>query len=611
MTATAQAVAWDHERFGRNIEALATLQPELARRLSDLELPNTVEAARGRDGTPTFRILGQDHRRHWLGRSSMPSISAPALIEHFNLAGANALIPMVGTAIETDLLCKRLPRHVAVFAYDADPMNVKLALYVTDLAGHFADGRLVLLTFDPIEVTLPAFLAAHPGYDFPHRMLVHPAVEKDVFERLRVASEAAASATTECHLQVARTAADALAEADGRRPTMGDRPRVLLLSSDPRPEALATVRQLTAALAELNWPAAVQAPSSPAECHNMARLLLIRDFQPDLILIFNSCAGRLTEFIPPSLPVASWFWSGSAAGAAVEAGHRPEHRMFAATPSLYEQLCQAGVAPERAALLEIGVDTSCYRSVEIPPERRKRLTCDVAILADAVDPTAEAIGFTQDSQRRLWKRIRELTAHRAHEYTSPLASSIVTAAERDTGVKMASQEVREKLVQVVRERLADTAVTGATIAHLQRAGISVKVWGSGWESHEGVGDRVAGPIPDPSGRNAIYQCARTVVFPSFNPAVLQGALEVTAAGALAIYKRPEADVKMLHPQTAGVFDLLPQYGGFAALVSLVREAGVSNGQPASNATKARERVTAEHSLTRRWLAIRDAMRLSA
>ena len=79
MTAAVSSAAatWNDERFQCNVAALQALQPELARRMADLKLPDTVEPAWGRDGTPTFRILGTDRRRHWLGRTSMPSISAP------------------------------------------------------------------------------------------------------------------------------------------------------------------------------------------------------------------------------------------------------------------------------------------------------------------------------------------------------------------------------------------------------------------------------------------------------------------------------------------------------------------------------------------------------
>ncbi len=604
MTATAPAT-WNHERFESNVAALERVQPELARRLTDLNLPRTIEPAHGRDGTLTFRIPGPDRRRGWLGRTSMPSISAPAAIEHFKLDGANVLIPLVGTGVEADLLCKRLARHMAVFAYDADPVNVKLALYVSDLAEHFRDGRLVLLTFDPIGDALQRFLSEHPGYDFPHRLLVHPAVSPQALDQLRTASEAAAATLIEWRLRTAQQVAAELGERP--KPVVGQRPRVVVLSSDPRPGALATVERLAGALAELDWPAAVHAPSSPDRCHNLARLIQIRDHRPDLVLFFNSCAGRLTDFIPPDQPVASWFWSDSAVGPALQEGYGSGHHMFAATPGLCGQLREGGVSPERVHLLEAGVDTSIYKPVAIDPQRRKLLTCAVAILADAADESAAAVGIKHSRPLALWKKIRALTARRAHEYTSSTAAQIVMEAERAIGVKMTSEEVREKFAQAIRQRLAGTAIVRATVIGLRRAGVSVKVWGSGWKESAELRDLVAGPIPDAPSCNEIYQCASAVVFPVFDASAAQAILEVTAAGGQAIFRTSEVELSTLHPQTVEVFELLGQYGDLKALLSRVREAGVTNGQQVSNAATPRQCVTTEHSLIRRWTTIRDTL----
>lgn len=604
--ATSEPATWNRERFEHNLAAVGQLQPELARRLADLELPKTIEPSLGRDDTPTFRLLGEDQRLYWLGRTSMPSISAPAAIENFAPGVANVLMPIVGTGLEIDLMCKRVPRYCAVFAYDADPVNVKLALHVTDLAGHLRDGRLILLTFDPIEEALPAFLAEHPGYDFPHRMLRHPAISREAIDRLRMASETAAVVTTERQLQTAREVADALART--HKPTVGDHPRVTVLSSDPGSEAMTTVGRLTGALAELGWPAAVQAPSSPNQCHNLARLLLVRDHQPDLVMTFNSCTGRLTGFIPAAQPVASWFWPGSVVGPAVEEGYGAGHHLFAATPDLCEQLRAAGVSPERTHLLEVGVDTNCYRSVEIDPERRKQLSCDVAILADAVDGSPAAVGIKHHSQVALWNAIRELTDSHAHRYTSSLAPKIVADAEHRTGVKMTADDVREKFVRLLQLRLAKTAVVRAVVTKLRRLGVSVKVWGSGWGDIDNVCDVVVGHIPDPLGANEIYQCATAVVFPVFDDSAARMILEVTASGGVIIFKRSEIDLGRLHPQTAEVFDLLPQYNDLGTLATRVREAGIPNGQCVLNAAAAREQVATKHSLTQRWMTIRDTLR---
>lgn len=536
----------------------------------------------------------------------MPSISAPAAIENFAAGNANVLIPVMGTGIECDLMCGKIPRHCAVFTHDADPVNVKLALHVTDLVGHFQAGRLILLTFDPIEQTLPAFLAAHQGYDFPHRMLIHPAIDKAELERFRSSCESAAAVTTERQFETAQAVAVELSARPA--PVLKEPLRVAVLSGDPRPGSLITVRHLTNALEAMGWPAAVQMPSSPAKCHNLARLLLIRDHQPDLVLLFNCCTGRVTSFIPSDQPVASWFSWDSMPVAALAEGCGSGHHLFATTPGLCDQLCKSGAAAEQVHLLEAGVDTTTYKSVEVDPQRRERLACDVAVFADAVDGSAEAVGIQRDSQRILWNEIRRLTASCAYEYTSASALGIVIRAERGTGVKMTTDQVREKFVNLVRYRLAKTAMVGAVVADLSRTGFSVKVWGTGWSHNAKVSDLVVGSIPDPHGCNEVYQCATCVIFPFFDAETGQAILEVVAAGGQAIFKTPENNLDSLHPQTAEALNLLPQYRHLTTLITRVREAGVVNSQCASNNAKARQLVIARHTLNCRWRAIAEVVR---
>ncbi|MCP4593111.1 MAG: hypothetical protein GY842_20440 [bacterium] len=606
MSATNDAppTGWNPERFKCNLAALAVLQPDVAQRLDDLPIPTTVEPALGRDGHPTFRLAG-DAGKRWLGRTSMPSVSAPGLIEHFDAGGANAILPVLGTGLEAHLLCAQLAAHRAVFAYEEDPLGVKLVMHLLDLADYLRSGRLVPLTFGPIEDVLPAFLRAHPGYDFPHRLLVHPAKTSAEFDRFRAASEAAANAVLAEQAKRISGAADAM-----RAQTRTDdaRPRVAILSWDTRLEAVSTVTGLAAAAGELGWPVAWSAPTGPGECHNVARLQTLCDHHAGMVLTVNAGLGSLTDLVPADLPVASWFLPGSSPSALPLKHGGRAHEMFAATRALCDQLREAGVAEERVHLLEPGVNTCCYRPLEIAAERRRELECDVAIFADAVDDSAEAAGIRHESQIALWEKMRELTARRASTYTPAIAEQIVIEAERSLRIKMTADQVREKFVHVLRARLAPTTVVRALAVRLARSGFAVKLWGNGWTHDREVGNIAAGPIPSPTVCNELYQCARAVVFPLFTAAAVPRVLEVVAAGGWAILRSPDSALGVLHPQTAGVLELLPQYQTADALQALIRKAISTPASDIRRSAPACEMVAAEHSLQRRWATIRGVLR---
>jgi hypothetical protein len=603
-TAPPTAVSWNPERFERNLSALARRQPRLAERLRELPVPKSVQPALGRDGTPTFRLCDADDRPYWLGRTSMPSISAPAAIEHFDPGAGNALIPQIGTGAEAELLCARMPAHAAVFAYDADPLHTKLALHATDLAAHLESGRLVLLADTSLEDSLLAFLAEHPGYEFPYRLLLHPAVPKAEFERLRAGSEQTATVSAARQLETARAVATELA--DRPAPRIGDQPRVVLICGDPRPAALTAAAQLGAALAELGWPTASQTPSAPDRCTHVSRLLLIRDHRPDLVLLLNTASGRLKELLPATLPIAAWFWPGSAIGPAGAEVCGPRHQFFAATPELVTQLQAAGWSAERVHLLEIGVEPSMFGPAA--PEAADRAACDVAVLSDAVDASAAAAGIRHHSHTALWERVGELLVRRGGRVTAGVAADRLSEAEKQTGLRIETEELRARFLELIRARLVDTAVAHADILELVRAGHRLRVWGCGWDGVKDVCSLVAGPVPDPTERNLVYQSARVVLFPVFNAAAAQMALEVIAAGGVPVMRTPESALTVEHPQTGDVFGLIPQYRDAHGLRRGVGGVLADTAGAVGGLAKVRERVLADHTLARRLQTIRDIFR---
>ena len=133
------------ERLDTNLAALRDRQPDVARQVSEID---TIEPARivtGRDGADVVLLGEQDGCAHWLGGSSMPTISATALVSGYPHVNDNVLLASVGTGYEPPLLAERITGHSAVFVYAADAMQLRMALSVCDWSRHIAAGRIVVL----------------------------------------------------------------------------------------------------------------------------------------------------------------------------------------------------------------------------------------------------------------------------------------------------------------------------------------------------------------------------------------------------------------------------------------------------------------------------------
>jgi hypothetical protein len=480
-------------------------------------------------------------------------------------------------------------------------------LHALDLTAWLSAGRLILLAFDPLEAALTAFLARHPGYDPPAKMLAHAGVPGAALEDARQSSEKAMSAAITRQWASARELAAALKQRVSRTP--GERPRVAVFSADARPRYMAAARGLTRALAELDWPGTTLIPDSPWSCHTLTRLGAIHEHRPDFVLLLNSCAGKLAEFLPEKLPLVSWFWPGAEINPATLEGLAPHHLIMATTPEQRDQLIAAGASAARLHLLAPGVDTSIYRPVDIPVGRREALSCDVAILMDAEDCAPAALGITLESHARLWETLRQAMARHAERFRPSIASQLVEEAERASGVALGSGEVRERLIQLVRGPLARSMVTAATVSHLRSFGLTVRLWGQGWAGWEQVGEALAGPIPDQDQLPEIFQVARSVVFPCPDPWTPLCALEVCACGGTPVVSAADSPYRSSQPQLAAVLGSIPQFDRFKSLVSLLRQRILPDKTHMGGAATGPSAMLRGHSLVNRleliWETIQD------
>lgn len=184
----------DPSILARNLDSLRTADPDLANRLSALDLtPFSPTPAFTRDGLPSFRLIGPDGQPQWLGRSSIPGARATVLMEQFDPGQANVLLPSFGEGTEAETLLKTLERHRVVFVWEPDPITIRLVLTLRDFAAALAASRLVILqcSIQDLASVLTAWLLAHPSIQCPNRLMMWPWQTQAEMAQCRSAVEAA------------------------------------------------------------------------------------------------------------------------------------------------------------------------------------------------------------------------------------------------------------------------------------------------------------------------------------------------------------------------------------------------------------------------------------
>jgi hypothetical protein len=538
-------------QYRRNLDALVKRQPRVAELIDQAPRPDGCVEAVGRDGFPTFRLRRltesidpvrcatqgrwsaertlpcEGGRRGWLGDSSMPSISAPAILEGVVSDGSNLVLPGAGTGWEATVLLEKSWPHVAVFVLESDPLLAKLALHVRDLSEAIARGRIVLLVGDDPVGALETVIAENPGYVFPTKLVrvtQRPPAETSAIQTSLEAAGARAAAVYQSRID------EHAARIRSRtRDATSDEPSVALLCVDASPRALGQVRRIERALDHLGWRFETCAPDRPDRCHLTARLAAIDFIEADIVLLVDSIPGALAEHIPDSLPSASWILPGARIDASAASRCRQGHGYFCATQEAREALIAAGLEADRITRLDVGADHLLFeearraRAPDGPSGER------VAVFADLPDARPQACGLTMPSHVQLFEEVRSMVGRRIEGFSASEVDSLLTKAVRKTGIRLTDDVLRWQFIEGIQRRVWPRLIGEHLVRVMIDAGRRVSLWGSDWSAFREDG-LWHGSMPDAEGLRALAGDVDVAVFPLPDEGTVQNMMDSMLGG---------------------------------------------------------------------------------
>jgi glycosyltransferase involved in cell wall biosynthesis len=599
---TRAAIPVDDRIFPANLAALRVRQPEVAQRLEDLALPPGAQIAVGRDGQLVGCTCADDRRVSWLGGSSMPSFSAPALLASYFDKGVNVVLPTIGTGHEPRILAERLPRHCAVFVCEPDWVRLALALRVVDLAELLSAGRMVLVAGDT-EQSLTAFLTEHEGYDFPTELYPLPIVRSAEAAALTGALERTGRRID----QIRRGEFECLTAALRQdRPSPGPTPRATILSIDAYGGAVEQAECLRLAMERLGWPNTCRVPDAPQHCSLMARVRALAESRPDLVLLLNGTPGLVRNAIPADRAPVCWFLESPVLPAAGQEGLSACSRLLAASAPVRDQLIARGAMPDSITILETGVDDVVFRPLE--DAARSAPAAAPTVVVDGLDLTPKAAGVGLDSHQILWNRLATTVGAAAETYTPAAMDALLRRAEKASGVELTDPRLRDEFRSVAASRLGKTGVARAAIEALLRRWPGLSLWGANWPVHPTVAGAHRGAVPPPAERNGLFNSAIVLVLPYLDAAAVRFALEAIAAGCCPVWPHAGREILPDYPQTSGLLADVPTYRSFREMVDLTRRLLSHPKERARVVDPLRRQLLASHTVAHRLQTIRDSLR---
>ncbi len=582
--------------FQRNLRALCENDSVTAQHLEAADPPESTRQTRGRDGSVTFHWTDESGRQRWLGRTTMPTISGPALAEAFNPGEENALLVGFGCGVVARRLLNRTHPHQAVMAVDDQPWAVALALRLWDFSDALRRHRLLLFAADDPWDSLKTFLLAHDGFLTPERILAWPWFDASAINDVTARLHHVASAVAE-H----RATAQARRPAAHRRPAGSDNAtRVAIVSALTDPAVRELGVRIACGARDLGWRCRRFTLDSPERVHPRAIETDLAELDPTLILVLSVTPGALPYRLPArptcivthhDLPLAAE-WLASLPQSV---------RLALPAACQVRQASDAGIAGPRVMHAPPAAVPGLAAIRPASDDRR------LIFLGDLPDSSAEAAGLSLASHCHLWHAASDLLRERCETYCDGQAADVLHAAERRLRVTLSSDEVRAGLVLRIRRRLGPAIVRSVAARALVDAGLDVSLFGSGWDRDPRLAAHHRGVWPEPAaiagalaGHGAVI-----VAEPSGRvPATLLDA----AAAARAVFVRAH-DLDDTEDGLAAVLDPRAhvwRYWSTEDLVDLARRFVASPSDFRQRAETAARHVNERHTWSRRLRAIQEA-----
>lgn len=595
--ALAQLPSLQPEVYQRNIKALARQQPVECEQIDAVELTGAVTPAEGRDGTPTFRLLDGAGRQYWLGHSSMPATSSPAVLTEFMFGSGNVLLPSMGHGGEVKHLLTRMALHQAIFTWDADPLIPALALRLHDFSGDILMGRVVIAVGPEAGQALTRVFEAYPTHLPPIKIFGAPHLDSAALHELQACAEAVAARQ---HQAVAQATAQLAGEMPAHPPDPpSTRRRVMILSSVIDPEVTHLAEALAGAAEEADLCCVAHIADRPAHVHLLAAAQQIREFMPQAVVLLNQVKGEWGHLLDGAEFCTTWCVSPSADRAELTRHRAPDESIYAATPSLAKQLESADPNHAQVRILGPAADRRLFRPLELDDEDRTKYGSDVALILSAADFSPEAVGLKWESHQQLLGEIVGLLRENPQRLDMAAADRVIESASRRMRITLNSGEVRGQLARFISVGIAPTLTVLELMRRLPVDEVRVKLWGSNWDLHRAAAGVSISSPPSDEQRNKIYNAAHIIVHVRNDDWHRQHLLDALAAGASVLSHKEQQSATLNDPSWQDIWTAVPRFSAISQAASTIRRWLKDPAAKVAAVDPGRQIVLREHSIEKR------------
>ncbi len=541
----------------RNLAALRQKDQPLAERLAASNPPADLAATR--DGSMNYRLTTPEGTVGWLGRTSIPAVRAEAILESFQPGTGNVFLPGIAEGTEALLLTERLGPHRAVFAWEPDPLNVRLVLSLHDFARAIEAGQLILLVCPALDLatTLTAWLERNPGHLCPERLLMWPWQTFPEVAECRSSVEQAyqlIEQTRSTQIQAARAKISAMPA-----PAEDDPLAVALIALHAREDTWVLTEALVSAGESMGWRMLPVVLRTPADVHPLARLrtLSTAERRPHCTILLNVSRAQLGALLPEDWPAVAWLDADTPTEFPVQL---PDGDLIAATDNeVTRRLTES--CPDAKVIV---CPPPCLQT---SPGDESERDLDVLLFADLPTLEPAAYGHQLPTYQQIWRAAVDLIQAKIETVTPDDVEGCLDFAEKRVGTRIEDAAVRQAMLDALAGPVGGAVLHQFIADVLQASGVRLAVAGQGWTGR--YQHCHLGPATTLAQQQTLAARCRVWVHAALRGTVTTATLTAAGAGAVVIARRHPGDTA-----PGGLATLLEtgrQYVPFDTATTLVRE----------------------------------------
>lgn len=561
----AQLQTWPgDELFAENIEALKIRNPELAQRLTNVEIPDSAELVIANDGSVTYRIRQADGRRPWMGCSSVPLLLARENVKRTDVGYANMAMDSIASGAEAKEILQKMAPCQALFVTESDLVRLALVLRLRDFTAEFLTGRLVIFLTDQPAQQIEEFLNEHLGYNMITKSTTwawrsdrenHNFAQQLSLAMQRCTKTAIAkmnellTAQRQYDQQNQASATDTLLHALENPTAM----RIANCTQAYTPVDCCTSRDVLAGAALLGAEVDHLVLDQPDKVSNIAQLERLRRLHPSLILLVDMLRGDFAYPLPESSMCVSLWRQANKQTPYSEPCMGKNDVIFTAYQYQLNLLRNLGYPANRIMHLPLAANTELYYPLESKHISQTDDTADVLMITDRyrIDPMAYQIKLP--FQQQLWHAVAEEIRKGADKYHSETVPKFLARAKRKSQIDLQEEELQARFLTLIQNCLGDTILRDTYAEALVQAGFDLKIRTLSEEPDQDDLDNplgwfdspvrhcVIGPAEHGEPLNRVLNNTKIVLFVSSIGLADTLMLEAVAAGALVMVKTNHRD----------------------------------------------------------------------